>query len=100
MASLLSVTVSMAEERTGILTAISRVTREATSTSPGNTSDGRGANNTSSKVSATVVSSRIGRCAMCHLPRSGWPKSGAPWPLALARGVSAARVMELFQGAS
>ena len=67
MASRLSVTVSMAEEMTGILTAISRVTREATSASAGSTSEGRGASSTSSKVSATVVSSRIGRCAMFAL---------------------------------
>jgi hypothetical protein len=67
MASRPSVTVSMAEEMTGILTAISRVTRELTSVSAGSTSDGRGASSTSSKVSATVDSSRIGRCAMSPL---------------------------------
>ncbi len=70
IARLPSVTVSMAEEMTGIFTAISRVTLELTSTSAGRTSEGRGASSTSSKVSATVVSSRIGRCAMGYLPRA------------------------------
>ena len=69
MASRPSVTVSMAEEMTGILTLISRVTRELTSASAGSTSEGRGASRTSSKVSATVLSSRIGRCAMLVSPR-------------------------------
>ncbi len=48
MASRASVTVSMAEDRMGILTEIDRVTREATWTSFGKTSDGPGRISTSS----------------------------------------------------
>ena len=90
MASRPSVTVSMAEEMTGILTAISRVTRELTSVSAGSTSDGRGASSTSSKVSATVNSSRIGRCAMLPLRSAQVGRNRArpgplPWHAALSR---------------
>src|SRR5665648_135873 len=56
LASRASVTVSMAEDRMGILTEIDRVTREATSTSFGSTSDGPGRISTSSKVSAKALS--------------------------------------------
>ena len=84
MASRPSVTVSMAEEMTGILTEISRVTREATSASPGSTSEGRGTSSTSSKVSATAafIQDRPLRHSSLSLP-SGWPKTGAPRPLLL-----------------
>ena len=56
MASFASVTVSMAEEMTGICSGIERVTREETSTSFGSTFDAAGLIKTSSKVSAMAPS--------------------------------------------
>ena len=52
MARLASVTVSMAEETIGMLSAIARVSRVRMSTSDGITSDGPGLSSTSSKVNA------------------------------------------------
>ena len=56
MASRASVTVSMADDRIGILTEIERVTREETSASPGITFEAPGRISTSSKVSAMAPS--------------------------------------------
>ena len=56
MASFASVTVSMAEEMTGIWSEIERVTREETSASFGSTLEAAGLIKTSSKVSAMALS--------------------------------------------
>ena len=56
MASRASVTVSMAEEMTGIWSEIERVTREETSASFGSTLEAAGLIRTSSKVSAMALS--------------------------------------------
>ncbi len=53
IAILASVTVSMAEAISGMLSGIERVMRERTSTSDGSTSESPGCSNTSSKVSAS-----------------------------------------------
>jgi hypothetical protein len=56
IASFASVTVSMAEEMTGTLSEIERVTRDETSASFGNTLEAAGLIRTSSKVNATAPS--------------------------------------------
>jgi len=74
-------------QRKGSMTTTQRVTREVTSVSPGRTSEGRGTSSTSSKVRATLLSSKTGRCTIVPLSLpSGWPKTGAPGLFCSARG--------------
>jgi hypothetical protein len=78
MASLASVTVSMAEEMTGICREIERVTRDETSASFGSTFEAAGLIRTSSKVSATTPSENC-------FELSGVCPSGIGQPLARGR---------------
>ena len=65
MASFASVTVSMAEDMTGICREIERVTREETSTSFGSTLEAAGLIRTSSKVSAMALSENCLLSGVC-----------------------------------
>ena len=84
MASLASVTVSMAEEMTGTFSEIERVTREETLASFGSTLEAAGLINTSSKVSAIALS---GNCFLL----SGVCPSGIGQPFAGGAGLFARR---------
>ena len=72
-----SVTVSIAADRSGVFSEISRVTWVLRSTSPGSTSEEPGSSRTSSKVSASRMrGSGRGRCG----PSSSAMGEGAPRP--------------------
>ena len=86
MASFASVTVSMAEDSTGICSEIERVTRDATSTSFGSTLEAAGLISTSSKVSATSLS---GKCRLViGLPVGHRPTSFIGRGIAILRGAN------------
>ena len=88
MASRPSVTVSMAEDRIGILTVISRVTRELTSASAGSTSEGRGCEQhvvEGQRHGAVVQDGPLRHVSFSSIRQVG-RNTGAPGPLAPARG--------------
>src|SRR3569833_4220504 len=87
IASLASVTVSIADDRRGILRRTPLVSCAETSVCPGMTSDGPGTSKTSSKVSAIAVSSADRLEVMPTSPDFGGRHVQAPWGGTLSRGL-------------